>query len=94
MLLYYYNETTTNTTVEVVEESNERKAPYFLYGNPNGTIHTNVDLVPDGLYSIQSIFHLQIRSESEDDASKNATNTQTITVPTPSINFTLYPCVE
>lgn len=95
MILYYYNETTPNmpTTVEVVENHMERRPPYFLYGNNNRTIYTNIDLLMDGTYSIQSILRLKIESE-EDDDDDNVTTAVMKTIPTAPVNFTLYPCVE
>ena len=99
MKLYYYNETTTttttdtiNTTVEVVEDHIERTAPYFLYGNTNRTINTNTDLLNDGTYSIQSTIRIQVVHSLM--SNENVTTLAVTTIPTPPINFTLYPCVE
>jgi hypothetical protein len=95
MILYYYNETAPNmpTTLEVVENHMERRPPYFLYGNNNRTINTNIDLLMDGTYSIQSTIRLKIESEN-DDNDDNVTTAVMKTIPTAPVNFTLYPCVE
>ena len=83
MKLSYYNETTN--TVEIVEDHIERFQPYFLYGNNNETINTNIDYVSDGKYSIQSTVEVSIAKEGEE--------VTIVKIPTAPIYFTFFPCV-